>query len=204
MRWSMCSPPARGSLKFRIAMAQRSGLTDAAKQWRLLGRKRNAEELAKAVLPFGGDFQRARIADTRDPAELKAPAGKSRAKRAGKMQAALAPVHTGAAERATATLDVLEMNAEVGKEFLAGARDHAAVLAEHDVPLPSECVGERAAKTAGDMVVAGARGAQLFAAVPAWAITLRRVDGDHHDAFDHARDLRRAKPKITMAALLGH
>src|SRR6516162_2065288 len=142
----MRSPPERGSLKFPIAMAQRSGSTGAAKQRRLLGRKRNAEQLAKAVLPFGGDFQRARIADTRDPAELKAAAGKSRAKRAGEMQAALAPVHTGSAERATATLDVLEMDAEVGKEFLAGARDHAAVLAQHDVLLPGECVGERDAK----------------------------------------------------------
>jgi hypothetical protein len=96
------------------------------------------------------------------------------------------------------------MHAKVGEEFLAGARDHAAVLAEHDVLMPGECIGERDAKTAGDMVVAGTRDAQLLAAVPAWTIPLRRVDGDHHDAFDHARDLRRAEPEITMAALLGH
>jgi hypothetical protein len=96
------------------------------------------------------------------------------------------------------------MDAEVGEEFLARARNHAAVFAEDDVFIPRQRVGERNAEPAGDMVVAGARGAQLLAAVPARAITLRRVDGDHHDAFDHARDLRRAKPKITMAALLGH
>ena len=77
MRWWMRSPPERGSLKFPIAMAQRSGSTGAAKQRRLLGRKRNAEQLAKAVLPFGGDFQRARIANARGPPEFKAAAGKS-------------------------------------------------------------------------------------------------------------------------------
>jgi hypothetical protein len=96
------------------------------------------------------------------------------------------------------------MDAEIGEEFFTGARDHAAVFAEHDVLVLRERVGERDAEAAGDMVIAGARGAQLLAAVPARAITLRSVDRDHHDVFDHARDLRRAEPKIAMAPLLGH
>ena len=75
------------------------------------------------------------------------------------MQPALAPVDTGAAERAAAALDVLEMDAEVGEELLAGVRDHAAVFAKHDVFVPGQRVRQSDAKPAGNMVVASARGA---------------------------------------------
>src|SRR5262249_17998469 len=204
MRWSMRSPPAPGSSKFRIGIVRLSGSTGAAKLRGFLGSKRNAECFAKAALSVGGNFQCTRIADARDPAEFEAAAGKRCAERARKMQPALAPIDAGPAERAAAALDVLEMDTEVGEEFLARARDHAAVFAEHDVFIPRQRVGECNAEPAGDMVVAGARGAQLLAAVPARTITLRRVGGDHHDAFDHARDLRRPELEITMPALLGH
>ena len=65
----------------------------------------------------------------------------------------------GAAERAAAALDVLEMDAEVGEELLAGVRDHAAVFAKHDVFVPGQRVRQSDAKPAGNMVVASARGA---------------------------------------------
>ena len=76
-----------------------------------------------------------------------------------------------------------------GEMFLAGAGDHAAVVGEHDVLAPGQRIGQRHAETAGDMVVAGARRAQLIVAVPARPITLRSVGRDDHDALDHARDL---------------
>src|SRR5437879_615979 len=117
----MRSPRAPAWSKSRTAIARHSNSAGAAEQRRFLGGERNAEPLAKTALPVGGDFQRARIADARDPAEFEAPAGKSRAERTGKMQPPLAPIDTGAAECAAAALDVLEMDAEVGEELLAGA-----------------------------------------------------------------------------------
>jgi hypothetical protein len=146
-------PPAPASSKSRTAIAPHSGSAGAAEQRRFLGPKRNAEQLTKAALAVRGDFQRARIADARDPAEFEAASGESRAERAGQMEPALAPIDTGAAKRTAAALDVLEMDAEVGEEFLAGARDHAAVFAEHDVLVPGQRVGQSDAETTGDMVV---------------------------------------------------
>jgi hypothetical protein len=117
----MRSRLARASSKSRTATVRHSGSTGAAKRRRFLGAKCNAEQLAKAVLAVGGDFQRARIADARDPAEFEAASRQSCAERAGQMQPALAPVDTGPAERSAAAFDVIEMDAEIGEEFLAGA-----------------------------------------------------------------------------------
>ena len=117
-RWSMRLPLAPASSKSRTAIRPVSGSTGAAKQSAISSAaQRNAEHLAKAALAVGGNFQRARIADARDPAEFEAAAGERRAERAGQMQPAFAPVDTGPAERAAAALDLLEMDAEVARNF---------------------------------------------------------------------------------------
>ena len=107
--------------------------------------------------------------------------------RTGEVQPPFAPVDARPAECAAAAPDFGELDAEVGEEFFTGTRDHSAVLAEHDLLAQGERVGERDAEPAGDMVVAGARGAQLFAAVPARAITLRSVGGNASDLSRRCR-----------------
>ena len=154
--------------------------------------------------PFAEILSAREIADAGDPAELETALGKRHAQRAGKMRPALAPIQARPAKGAAAAPQILEIDAEVQQVFFAGARDHAAVLAEDDVLVPGQRIGQRDAEAAGDMIVAGARRAQLIAAVPARPIALRPVGGDDHDALDHARDLRRAEPEITMPALFGH
>src|SRR5580704_11160864 len=151
--------PMGGSRFSEKIMLHSNTSAGAPKQRRFPGGKRNAEQRAKAALAVGGNLQRARIADARDPAEFEAAAGERRTERAGQMQPALAPVDTWPAERAAAALDVLKMDAEVSEEFLAGVRDHAAVFAKDDVFVPGERVGQSDAEPSGNMVVAGARGA---------------------------------------------
>ena len=103
----MRSPCARAWSKSRTATARRSCSTGAAERRGFLAGKRNSEQLTKAVLAGGGDLQCARIAQTRDPAELEAAAGKRGAERAGKMQPPLAPIDAGTAEGAAAAADIV-------------------------------------------------------------------------------------------------
>src|SRR3546814_2139196 len=63
-------------------------------------------------------------------------------------------------------------------------------------------MGDGDAGAAGEMVVAGPRGAQRLVADRARPVARRRLDGgDHGDAFQHAGHQGRRQPEIAVAAL---
>ena len=86
----------------------------------------------------------------------------------------------------------------------AGLRHLAAVLAEDDVPVGGQRIGDRDADLARHVVVAGAREAQRVIADRTRLIARRNLDGgDRDDAFDHPRHQRRRDAVVAIAPLLG-
>ena len=149
----------------------------------------------------GRDGERAAVALARDPAQIEEPVRDRGADRACEMRAPLAPVDAGTAERAPAAARGGQVDSQFVEEHLARLGDDAAIVAELDVAMLLQRVGERDAKLASDVVVAHACLAHRV--VDANGAQPRRCDcRDRRDAFQHLRDMRSGEPEVTVAALL--
>jgi len=120
---------------------------------------------------------------------------------AGEVRPPLAPIQAGPAQGALTSARVLQIDAEAVQELDAGLGQRAGLAGEHHVPARLQRVGEPDAEPAGQVVVAGARGAQRLVDLRERARARRRARRHHHDAFEHASDQRARQPVVTVAAL---
>src|SRR5262245_65178057 len=105
-----------------------------------------------------GQPQRAAVTLALEPAELETAAPDFRAYKAGEVRPTLAPIKAGPAEHALALR--IQVGPEFGQESCARRGQLTAILAQDDVPVGDERVGDGNAHLSGQMVVAGAREAQ--------------------------------------------
>ncbi len=108
-------------------------------------------------------FHRARVALASDPAQLEAPAGQRGADAPCEMRPPLAPIQARPAEHPLARVPARRRSREEPLPLLGHL---AAIGAQRDVPAVAQRIGQRDAEPPGQVVVAGARGAQRLAAAP--------------------------------------
>ena len=116
----------------------------------------------------------------------------------------LGPVDTGAAVSPLRPAGLLEVHAEIGENSLAGARQVASTVEEHDVVAAQHQVAQRDPETAGDVVVAQARVAERGRDAMVRRPALVRGRRHRHESFDRASDLGGGQPVVVTSPLPLH
>ena len=114
---------------------------------------------AKNPLAFWRDRDRTSAGDAAYPARGKAVCANRRPDLAGKMRPPFAPIEawpTEDAGRALAALrhQSIDVNADVGEKRDAPIGDQSTIARQLDIFAANQCVGERYAEPAGEVVVA--------------------------------------------------
>src|SRR5580704_17089264 len=100
--------------------------------------------------------QRASIAHPLDPFQLKAPARQCRADRAADVRSPFRPIQTRPTEYAALRSRMREIDAELAEKFRPGRRDFAGFVAEDDMLVLDQPLGQADAEHTGDVIVTGA------------------------------------------------
>src|SRR5262249_27411360 len=161
-----------------------------------------AERVAQADLSVRSDPHRPHAVVPSEPSQLHAAAQNFRADETRDMISALAPIEARPAENSSVSRRHGQFRAESGEKACAGMRDFTAVLAEDQVSLGHEHVGDSYPEVARQMVIACARKSQPIVLCRARLIARRDLDGgDGLDAFEHPGNERGCNVIIAIAAL---
>jgi hypothetical protein len=112
------------------------------------------------------------------------------------------PIQTRPAKYPALRSRMREIDAEIAEKFRAGRRHLAGFVAEDDVLVLDQPLGQADAEHAGDVVVTGAGVTQLVVETRFRLEPRRAFERDVHDAFQHLPDMGTGQAVIAMAALL--
>src|SRR4029079_16757730 len=101
------------------------------------------------------------------------------------------PIETGATEGSGAFAAGVEIEAEVAEEAIPLLGDGGCPLGQDDEFTSAQPIGDSDSESAGQVVVAGARGSERLVARPSRAIAPGSAGGDEHQSLHGLGDFGR-------------